>query len=248
MLAMNVQRIALWSGPRNVSTALMYSFAQRADTRVLDEPLFGHFLEHTGVARPSRAEALAAMETNASTIFETQLLAPCDRPVLFVKHMANHLEGLPLSCLDDFTNVILTRHPADVITSYLANVETPTLLDLAYAQQVAVAQHLLAQGQMPIVLDSRHVLQQPAAALRALCQAIQLPFDAAMLKWEAGARPEDGVWANYWYQNVHKSTGFAPWKPKAAAVPEAQQALLNTCLPLYHQLKKHQLNIPGTDE
>ena len=245
---MSTQRIALWSGPRNVSTALMYSFAQRSDMRVLDEPLFGWFLQHTGVDRPSRVEALAAMETDAAVVFREQLLGPCDRPALFMKHMANHMVGLDYAQLEGFQNVILTRQPADVITSYIKNVETPTLLDLAYQQQAEILNYLQSRQLPVVVVDSRQVLQGPEATLKALCKALDSPWESAMLQWEPGARPEDGVWAKYWYHNVHKSSGFAPWKPKNEPVPSRLQPLLQACQPYYEQLRSALLITPDTDE
>ena len=139
---MKTQRIALWSGPRNVSTAMMYAFAQRSDTRVMDEPLFGYFLEHTGVDRPSRTESLALYDTNAERVIREQLLGPCDTPVLFQKNMANHLEGLDFGVLEEFQNVILTRKPADVITSYIKHIDSPTLLDLSYKHQAEILSYL----------------------------------------------------------------------------------------------------------
>lgn len=245
---MKTQRIALWSGPRNVSTAMMYAFAQRSDTRVMDEPLFGYFLEHTGVDRPSRTESLALYDTNAERVIREQLLGPCDKPVLFQKNMANHLEGLDFGVLEEFQNVILTRKPADVITSYIKHIDSPTLLDLSYKHQAEILSYLQSRGLPVLVVDSTQVLRQPERMLKALCHALDLPWEPGMLTWEAGARPEDGVWAKYWYHNLHKSTGFAPWKPKNEPVPEHLHSLLDTCEPYYQQLRDALMITPETDE
>lgn len=244
---MATTRIAIWSGPRNVSTALMYSFANRPDTVVVDEPLFGAFLHQTGVARPSREEALAAMSTNAQTVLQG-LLAPQAAPVHMAKHMANHLEVLPLDAVRAFSNVILTRHPAAVIASYTKNIAAPTMLDLAYAHQVKLLQYLQANQLPVVVIDSDQLRKHPREALTALCKAVEIPFQPQMLRWPAGPRPEDGVWAKYWYANVHKSTGFAPYKPQRPEVSEALQPLLRQCLPLYKTLQQYLLPISVADE
>lgn len=210
---------------------------------MLDEPLFGHFLKHTGVQRPSREEALAAMETDPLVVIEEQLLGKLDRPILFMKHMANHLEGLDLSFLKTFKNVILTRHPAGVIASYIKNIDTPTLLDLCYSHQVQVL-HYLNSHELPVtVLDSAEILENPRNALTKLCHWCDIPFDDAMLSWKVGPRPEDGVWAKYWYHRVHQSTGFAPYMKTDQSVPERLQPLLKECIPLYEELLSHQLNL-----
>ena len=162
--------------------------------------------------------------------------------------MANHMVGLDYERLNAFQNVILTRQPADVITSYIKNVETPTLLDLAYQQQAEILQYLQTRNLPVIVIDSRQVLLRSEATLKALCEALGLPWDASMLTWQPGPRPEDGVWAKYWYHNLHKSSGFAPWKPKNEPVPARLQPLLEACEPYYQQLRKALLIAPETDE
>lgn len=213
----------------------MYSFDQREDTTVVDEPLFGYFLEETGVWRPSREEALASMETDGNKIIE-QLLGNSDSPIVFHKHMANHLVGLDWGFLEQCVNVILTRDPGQMLTSYAVNMEKPGMLDVCYEMQVQLLEYL-DQHEIPVmVLDSKEILLDPEMRLTELCNFCGIPFDPAMLKWEAGARPEDGVWAKYWYDSVHRSTGFAPYKEKDEAVPEPLIPLLEACKPLYQQL------------
>ncbi len=229
------KRIALWSGPRNVSTALMYAFAQREDTTVVDEPLFGYFLQHTGVWRPSREEALAAMELDPEVII-SDLLAGAETSTVFHKHMANHLVGLDWGFLDQCVNVILTRDPGQMLTSYAVNMEQPTMLDVCYQMQVELLDHLTQRNLPVMVLDSKDILLDPEEKLTELCTFCNIPFDPSMLHWEAGARPEDGVWAKYWYHSVHKSTGFAPYREKDERVPEHLIPLLNESVPLYQQL------------
>ncbi len=232
--------IALWSGPRNVSTALMYSFAQRRDTKVLDEPLFGHFLKHTGVWRPSREEALATMESRAEVLL-TQFSQPADRSFLFLKNMANHLEGLPMDISLNYRNVILTRHPAKVLSSYVQQVENPTELDLCYRHQLELLDYLVQNQQTFFVMDSDQLLQNPESMLRDMCSGLKVPFDQAMLSWPAEPRPEDGIWAKYWYANVHKSTGFhKPDTHKEYTVPGHLQELLSSSLEYYQKIKEYE--------
>ena len=232
--------VALWAGPRNGSTATMYSFAQRSDTRVVDEPLLGHFLKHTGVDRPSRNEVLRTMPTSKSEALATLLPRPSD-DVLFLKHMANHLEGLDWKNLDgpDHRHVILTRHPDGVLPSYRAHIDRPTLLDLGYAHQHRI---LDLAGERAVVVTAESLFAQPEATLRALCTALNLPWQTDMLTWEKGGRPEDGVWAKYWYDGVHQSTGWEPRELKHGEVPESLAELRETCRQHYLALHARALN------
>ena len=219
----------------------MYSFAQRPDTRVLDEPLFGYFLKHTGANRPSRKEVLSVMETDPKTIIQQQLLGPVDRAILFMKHMANHLEGLEWSFIRGFRNILLTRHPADVIASYSRHMQSPTMLDLAYDHQIRIMRFLQKEGLDFMVLDSATVCNKPEEILTRLCHWAGVPFHRSMLSWEPGPRSEDGVWAKYWYQSVHQSTGFTPYISRKTEVPENLIPLLEASLPLYEALIQHSL-------
>ncbi len=230
--------LAFWSGPRNVSTALMYSFAQRTDCHVMDEPLFGHFLKFTGVARPSRKEVLQMMPTDAEAILKS-FSAPSEQPFVMLKNMANHLEGLDFNILQDFKNVILTRHPAKVIHSYTKNVAQPTELDLCYFHQSKIVQFLKEKQQPFYILDSDDLIENPEEKLREVCVFLEIPFDEKMLRWEAGPRSEDGVWAKYWYENVHRSTGFSqPKKDKEYPIPGHLKMLYETSLNYYKKLNQ----------
>ncbi len=233
-------RIALWSGPRNVSTALMYSFAQRTDTRVVDEPLFGYFLKHTGAERPSREEVLATMPTDPEVIIKS-LQANHGKEVLFMKHIANHLVGLDWQVLSNFSNVILTRDPTQMLPSYAVHVNQPTLLDTAYEIQVQLLRYLLTNGIAPVVVDAKQILLHPSNTLSKLCQRLNIPFQNEMLQWEKGPLKEDGIWAKYWYHGVHQSTGFAPYREKTTPFPDHLKPLLEQCQPLYEELLNHAL-------
>ena len=239
-------RIHAWSGPRNVSTALMYSFAQRADTRVVDEPLYGPYLELTGAVHPGRDELLEVLDNDARRIIDTVLLGPYDRPVVFFKQMAHHLVGIDWSFLDQGVHVLLVRDPCEVLTTLVRQLPEPTLRDTGLDLQIQLLEHLEARGQEPPVLDAREVLLDPPAVLAELCRRLGIPFDPAMLSWPAGARPEDGPWAPHWYQAVHRSTGFAPYRPKREAPPDHVLPLLETCRPLYERLYRSAIKAPAS--
>ncbi|NKB70325.1 MAG: sulfotransferase family protein [Candidatus Latescibacteria bacterium] len=236
-------RICLWSGPRNISTALMYSFAQRADTRVCDEPLYAHYLSRTPARHyhPGAEEVLAAQNVNGEQVVEEIILGPCDRSVLFCKQMTHHLVEIDRGFLDHTVNIMLTRDPVDMLPSYAVQVETPSLDDVGYARQVELFDYLTSRGQQPLVLDARRTLADPHRVLTQLCARLGLSFDKAMLRWPAGPRPEDGVWASHWYANVHRSTCFQPYKPKSEPFPERLGPLLEVCRPLYRQLAERAL-------
>lgn len=239
-------RINCWSGPRNVSTALMYAFRERDDTRVLDEPLYGPYLATRGAREhPHRDEIVAAVETDAEHVIHEVMLGPCDRPVLFLKQMASHLtDELDLGFLDAGPNVLLIRDPAEVIASLVHQIPEPSLENVALARQVELLHDLRRRGQEPPVLDARELLTDPPAVLQELCGRLGLPWDPAMLSWPAGPKPEDGVWAPWWYDNLHRSTGFAPYRPGPRHVPEHCGELLAACQPLYDELYELAIRAP----
>ncbi len=239
---MNPQRICLWSGPRNVSTALMYAFAQRADSRVIDEPLYAHYLRVSGADHPGRQEVLDHMDADGQRVVREVILGPCDRPVLFMKQMAHHLVELDRTFLGRTLNVLLIRDPVEMLPSLAKNIPAPTLRDTGLKMQVDLLQELRSLGQSPPVLDAKRLLLDPRAALSALCQQLSIPFDEAMLSWPAGPRPEDGPWAKHWYQNLHRSTGFARYQPKTDPFPDRLQPLLAECQPLYAVLAGHTID------
>ncbi len=233
-------KIALWSGPRNVSTALMYSFAQHPLVQVWDEPLFGHFLAHTGVWRPSRDEVLETMECDANEVWK-KIEAENKLPFAFLKNMANHLEGLNSKKLKECRNIVLLRQPSAVIASYVKQIEKPSLLDLCYPQQLRIIEYCQSKDLPYLVVDSDEILKNPQTQLQKMCEFAGLPFNNAMLQWPAGARPEDGVWAKYWYHNVHQSTGFGAYQTKTRSVPSHLVSLLAESDEFYQKIKKHLL-------
>lgn len=222
-----------------MSTALMYAFAQRADTRVIDEPLYAHYLQSTGMRHPGRKDILTSMENDGEKVVAETILGPCDLPVLFVKNMGHHLLDLNWKFLDHMTTVILIRDPEQMLPSLINQVPQPTLSDTALAMQRKVFDHLTLQGRSPCVLDAREVLISPEKVLRQLCLKLEIDFDPTMLHWNAGSIPEDGIWAPHWYHVIHESTGFAPYQHKSAPFPEFLYPLLNECTPHYNYLYQH---------
>ncbi|MBX3015094.1 MAG: hypothetical protein KF832_26485 [Caldilineaceae bacterium] len=233
---MSTIRINLWSGPRNVSTALMYSFAQRPDTWVVDEPLYAHYLRVADADHPGKAEVIGSMEADGEKVVQELILGPCTRPVLFLKQMAHHLVELRRDFLAETVNVLLIRDPVQMLPSLGQTLTNPILRDTGLATQAALYQQLLDLGQQPPVLEAKELLLHPRQVLQQLCDQIGIPFDEKMLTWRAGARPEDGVWAQYWYQNVHKSTGFETYRAKHEPFPPRLLPLLAECKPHYELL------------
>jgi hypothetical protein len=231
-------RINIWSGPRNVSTALMYSFAQRSDTRVVDEPLYAHYLRRSGAAHPGREAVLASQDQDGERVVRERILGPCDRPVLFLKQMAHHLAGIDRAFLAHTANVILTRDPAEMLPSLRENVAQPTIRDTGYAVQTELFGELRALGQDPPVLDAREILLGPRRVLTELCRRLGIPFEEAMLSWKPGPRPEDGVWAPHWYASVHRSSGFEAYRKKTAPFATELEPLLAECRPHYEALAR----------
>ncbi len=196
-------RIAMWSGPRNLSTAMMYSFGARADFAVMDEPFYAANLQHSGRDHPMRDQIIAAHETDPAKVSE--MCKQDGAPHLYMKHMPHHmLDGFPMDWAKGCKHVFLIRDPARVIASYAAKTDLPTLEDLGLPQQLALLNQF--DG---FVIDSFDIRKDPEHMLRRLCDHLEIPWDPAMLSWPAGPKPYDGVWAAHWYDAVHRSTGFA---------------------------------------
>ena len=216
-------KLSVWSGPRNVSTALMYAFRQRPDTLVVDEPLYGHYLEVTRANHPGNDEVMAVMDRDGERVVREVILGPCEARVHFFKNMAHHLTGLDRGFLGGITNVLLTRDPAEMLPSLARQLPSPTL----------------RRGGNPVVFDAKDLLLDPSGVLRRACERLGIPFYEAMLRWPPGPKPEDGVWAKHWYANVHASTGFSPYIPRTGDFPERLKPLLEECLPLYERLSRY---------
>jgi hypothetical protein len=230
--------IHLISGPRNISTALMYAFAQRPDTTVLDEPFYGFYLQHTGLPHPGREDILSTMERDPEKIFQSIRQSEEQKGHVFVKNMGHHLQGYDYNSIKAYTNVFLIRDPGQMLASYVKVHESPTLDDIGLKFQAELYDWLVAEGQQPVVIDGNEVRKNPEATLSKLCAAIGLPFAPEMLCWPAGPKAEDGVWAPYWYSNVHRSTGFIPPDDETFSLPPEIKPVYEAALPYYYKLKE----------
>ena len=231
-------KIAMWSGPRNLSTAMMYAFGNRHDFAAWDEPFYGAYLSQTGIDHPMREIVLANTETDPERVG-----GYCSGPVpegkahWYMKHMGFHMcEGFPLDWAKDCVNVHLIRHPARVVASYVEKREAPNLRDIGFAEQAEIYERLPGP-----VIDSADVRRDPEHTLRALCDAIGLDFDPAMLQWPAGPKPFDGVWAPHWYGSVHGSTGFAGEEGPLPELNGPMADLVDNALPFYERMKARAL-------
>ena len=214
----------------------MYAFAQRPDTTVVDEPLYGHYLRVSGADHPGRETVMKSMDCNGDHVIQDLILGPSESPVRFFKMMAHHLVDIDLEFIEQTTNVILTRDPAEVLPTLAIQLGTPGLADTGYKIQVELLESLADTDTAIVVLDARELLLDPGSVLDQLCQRLGLEMDSSMLAWLAGARDFDGAWAPWWYHNVHKSTGFMPYHPKTAPFPEELEPLLSEAAPLYQKL------------
>lgn len=252
-------RIAMWSGPRNISTALMRSWGSRPDTAVTDEPLYGHYLRaRPEVDHPGREEVVASMDCNWRSIASTLTgPVPGGKPIWYQKHMAHHLTpdvdrawvvgpaataaGEPLAGPALF-NCLLIRDPREVLISLAKVMPRPDVVDTGLPQQLELF-HLISRtaGTPPPILDARDILLDPPRMLRALCAAAGVPFLPSMLSWAPGPRPEDGIWAKHWYAAVEKSTGFEPYRERDEPLPAHLADVHARCLIIYDQLCRHRI-------
>jgi len=242
-------RIAMWSGPRNISTALMRSWEARGDCAVVDEPFYAHYLQETGLDHPGRAEVLAAQPRDWRVVVAS-LTGPVagGRPIQYQKQMAHHLlpmidRGWLMDELPDGSHVVscfLVRDPAAMLVSLGRVLDRPLLEDTGLPQQVELFDRIRERtGIAPPVIDARDVLDDPAGTLSALCRRLGVPWTERMLSWPAGRRETDGVWAPYWYEAVERSTGFERRDPRGEPVPPALERLLGTCRDFHDVLAEH---------
>lgn len=232
-------KIAMWSGPRNLSTAMMYAFGARGDCAVVDEPFYATYLDSTGLNHPMRDAILAAQSRDPQEVVK-QITGPIpgNAPHFYQKHMTQHmLPHVPRDWMRGFSNVFLIRHPARVIASYAAKRENPTLQDIGFVQQAELFDEVMRWQGSPVVIDSTDIRKDPEKMLRRLCVAVGLPFTPKMLKWPRGGHPEDGIWAEHWYGAVWNSTGFASAEGPLPTVPDHLRPVLDGAMPHYRRLK-----------
>lgn len=239
-------RVAMWSGPRNISTALMRSWGNRPDTFVCDEPLYAHYLAVTNKAHPITDEIIAQGETDWRRVVAWLTGdVPEGRRIFYQKHMAHHLlPDIGRDWLSGVTNCFLIRDPREVITSYIKKQPDPTLEDLGYAQQVEIFSGVRerSSGVVPPVVDARDVLENPERTLRLLCEALGVEFTDAMLSWPPGLRETDGIWAKHWYTEVEHTTSFHPYQAKPDEVPDRLLPVYEQCREYYRNLYEYRLH------
>jgi hypothetical protein len=237
-------RIAMWSGPRNISTAMLRSWGARRDTFVCDEPLYAHYLLHTGLPHPGADEVIAHHETDwRKAVAWLTGPVPEGKSIFYQKQMSHHLlPHIDRGWLSQVTNCFLIREPREMLTSLLKFIAEPTLADTGLPQQVEIFEQTASrQGRPPPVIDARDVLENPRRMLGLLCDALGLSFDECMLRWGPGPRETDGIWAKHWYAQVLTTTGFGTYQPKDEQVPESLLPLLDQCQRLYEQLHRHRI-------
>jgi hypothetical protein len=232
--------INMWAAPRNISTAMMYAWNQRTDTTVLDEPLYGHFLAVTGLDHPMREEVLSATATDEQGVLDLMFHSNVDTPLLFIKNMAHHIEGMDLNFIDNMDSFILTRDPSQMIPSLSRGLgRVPSVADTGYGVQVEILDRILTSGETPIVVDSAAVLNDPRATLATLCRSLDVPFDEAMLSWPVGAKSIDGVWGSHWYKRLHTTTGFESSSSSDETVTDELAETYAACESLYERLTEY---------
>jgi hypothetical protein len=240
---MKPTRIVMWSGPRNLSTAMMRSFDARADTSVVDEPFYAAYLAATGLDHPMRDEIIAAGETDWRRVAEACASEPADPPIRYEKHMTHHMiDGFGLDWMRGAANAFLIRDPALVAASYAVKRQEVTAADLGSERQAEIFDRVAAmQGAPPPVIDANDVRAAPEAVLTQLCAALGIGFDPAMLRWPAGPRASDGIWASHWYGAVNASTGFAPPDPAPPPLPAPLMKIADAARSHYEKLARYRL-------
>lgn len=241
---MTTKRINLISGPRNISTALMYSFGNRDDTTIVDEPMYAYYLHQSKADHPGKEEVLSALPSDLSTVLDRFFFNTVSTPYYFIKGMAHHYHNIEdLSFLLNLNNLFLIRDPAKLIASFAQVIPNPTLQDIGIKIEWDLYKYLLSEGQHPIVLNTEEVLKEPKSVLTQLCDLLHIPFDPKMLHWDPGPRKEDGVWARFWYHSVWQSQGFTSQKTSSRPFPQRLQSLLDEAMIYYDRLYKESIKL-----
>ncbi|MCQ0970542.1 HAD family hydrolase [Paracoccus sp. TK19116] len=236
-------RIAMWSGPRNLSTAMMRSFGARGDCACVDEPFYAHYLLQTGLDHPMRDVIIESQPADWRDARDAMLVAT-DRPIQYQKHMVQHmLPGMQTDWLADLTNVFLIRAPERVVASFSAKRGLPSPDELGFRRQRELLEELARRGPVPVVIDSADIRRAPRPALATLCDAIGIPFTERMLSWQPGEKPEDGIWGSHWYDAVNNSTGFAGAEGPLPTLDGPLEALAESLQDDYAAVADHRLRI-----
>lgn len=236
---MSETRIAMWSGPRNISTAMMYSFDNRPDTFCSDEPLYAHYLAKTGISHPQAQAVIDDGETDWQKVVNSLCgTIPTGADIWYQKHMTHHLlPHIDLKWISELTNCLLIRDPREVLLSLSNKTDQIDVMATGIPQQNRILDHLIeTTGEIPPIVDSRDILQNPKKMLSKLCDVLEISFDASMLSWQSGPRECDGIWAEHWYDAVWESTGFAPYKPRIGELSPEYQVFCDECQTFYERL------------
>ena len=236
--------IAMWSGPRNISTAMMRSFENRKDTAVIDEPFYSHYLSNTKLKHPGMKEIMASQSTDWSRIVKKLIgRIPNKKKIWYQKHMAHHnLDGYDLSWTFNLFNCFLIRNPAEVITSYSKQFPIKDHLQLGYNKQAKLFKLIRKNtGRAPPVIDAKDILLNPKKQLTKLCQKVGIKFKGSMISWPMGSRESDGVWATYWYQEVNNSCGFKPYIERKTQILKRHEHILRKCIKSYEFLYNYKI-------
>jgi hypothetical protein len=239
-------RVAMWSGPRNISTAMMRAWENRPNCVVIDEPLYAAYLAATGIDHPGREQVIATGETDwEKAVAALQGPVPESVTVHYAKHMAHHLlPEMGLDWVTQFRNIFLIRDPREVVASYVRSRESVEPADIGLRQQIALYEHLARRhGSAPPVVDSADFLRAPEQYLRWMCSWLGIDFTPAMLHWPAGPRESDGVWAPYWYESVWQSTGFEPRRPRSIDLSPHDEQVAETCRDAYEFLAAQRVSV-----
>jgi hypothetical protein len=234
-------RVAMWSGPRNISTTMLRSFGARGDCAVSDEPFYGCFLQTTGADHPLREEVIAAMDCDWASVAKAMRgPAPGGQPVWYQKHMPHHMEGsISIADFPNHAHAFLIREPERVIASYGVKRGAAKFEDLGYARLLEYFEWARGQGLDPPVIDTSTFLTDPAAKLPVLCERLGIAWDPAMLRWEPGIHPEDGIWASHWYDQVAASSTFGPPPGALPVLNGAAAELAARCRPHYEAMQTY---------
>lgn len=236
-------RISMWSGPRNISTAMMRSFGSRPGCDAVDEPFYAYYLTKTGLHHPMYREVIASQPTDWRVVTENLNAPLASASILYIKHMTHHMT--PVVDLGSFRyhrNCFLIRDPKRVIASYAAKWDQISTADIGIKRQLEIFRTLEElTGQTPVVIEAEDILKQPETMLRKLCSALEIPWEKEMLSWQKGRHPEDGVWAAHWYASVEETTGFAPYEEREVELKPGLMDLLAEQMPFYDALRAHKI-------
>jgi len=242
---MNPTRLNVWSSPRNVSTAFMYSFGERPDVQAFDEPLYAHYLLRTkSVANhPARELIIERQLNDGKDVVDQVILGKAEKNILFFKQMTHHLVEMDWSFMTKTRNILLIRNPREIIASYSKVIPNPTIDDIGVALQQKLFLFLKDSNALTAVVDARDLLSDPGAMLEKICALCQIPYLPDMLHWPSGPKSYDGIWAPHWYSEVHQSTGFKPFVEKQTILPDHLEPLAEACAPYYATLIENTLKI-----